>query len=301
VKVIEQRQRTLNPAGLERARPQPHPIITRGQQEPATIFEVITDCAVEQDEVRRYALAESDTIELKRTSPDAAVPARFRHPLAEPAQEATIDLVRLDPHLVTLSDLDRRAAEQHHQLAVALISVAAARRRCKRVLITSAQRGEGRTCVTLNLAAALARANRRVLVIDGDLLRPSVLRLLGVDIEIGLGEAIARSLSPRAAVTKILPSGFEVIAARAPVDGSAELLASMAWQEMLQMLEPDYDLILFDSPPLLSADAHLLKRLADTTLLVIRPGSTSVAQMDKALSLFTREEVCGVVLNRAGP
>jgi capsular exopolysaccharide synthesis family protein len=274
----------------------------RGREESAPVFEVITDSGTEPTDAMRYALAESAPIELERKSLAAVVPAHFRQPLAEPIQEVTLDPTRIDPHLVALSGLDPRAAEPHHKLAVALISVAATKRRCKRVLIASAQRGEGRTCVTLNLAASLARANRRVLVIDGDLLRPSVLRLLGVDVGIGLSEALARNLSPAAAVAKILPSGFDLIAARERIDRSAELLASLAWQAMLQMLDPDYDLILFDSPPLLlSADAHLLRRSVDTTLLVVRPGRTSVAQMGRALTLLREEELCGVVLNRVAP
>jgi Mrp family chromosome partitioning ATPase len=56
---------------------------------------------------------------------------------------------------------------------------------------------------------------------------------------------------------------------------------------------------LFDSPPLLdSADANLLTRMVDTTLLVIRPGKTSTAQMAQAVALLDREDISGVVMNR---
>jgi Mrp family chromosome partitioning ATPase len=97
-----------------------------------------------------------------------------------PVREVNLAGERLDPHLIMLNDCDPAAAEQYHRLAAALIA-AAVERPLKRVLITSAMHGDGRTCVTLNLAGALARARRRVLVVDADLLRPSVLRMLGVE------------------------------------------------------------------------------------------------------------------------
>src|SRR5262245_31016591 len=101
----------------------------------------------------------------------------------------TLDPTRIDPHLVTLCNSDPPAGQQYERLVVSLISNAGTRP--KRLLITSAKHGEGRTSVVLNLAGALAKANLSVLVIESDLSRPSVLRLLGVEVEIDFAKALS--------------------------------------------------------------------------------------------------------------
>src|SRR5262249_5859640 len=165
--------------------------------------------------------------------------------------------------------------------------------------MTSAHHGEGRTCVTLNLAAALARARQRVLVIDTDLRRPSVGRLLGIDSEIGLAEAVALGVQPKEAITRIMPVDFHVLLTRGQVENSAELLASHNFKRLLSELDACYDFILFDSAPLLnSADASLLGLLTTSTLLVVRPGITSTAEMGRSISLLNEETFFGVVMNR---
>ncbi len=248
--------------------------------------------------LRRYTLAPAavpETESLSRTEHGAV---RLRHPQFQPAHEVTLALGRLDPHLVAFHDFDPRAAGQYNRLAISLIS-AASTRQLQRVLLVSAQHGEGRTCVLLNLAAALARAGQRVLVIDSDLLRPSTLRLLGVDAETGLAEAVARGRNLGEALVRLLPMDFTLLPTRGQVENAAELLAAPSFRGMLQMLSPDYDFILFDSAPLLAAaDAGLLALHADATLLVVRPGCSSTKEMARAITLLDEERLFGAVLNR---
>jgi capsular exopolysaccharide synthesis family protein len=221
-----------------------------------------------------------------------------RQSLMRPAREVELTLARLDPHLVAIHELDPRAGAQFNRLAVALIS-GAARHTLRRVLLASAHHGEGRTCVTLNLAAALARAKQRVLVIDTDLQRPSVSRLLGIDSEVGLAEAVALGLQPEEAITRIVPAEFHVLPTRGQVENSAELLASLAFSRLLTLLDICYDFILLDSAPLLSsADAKLLSLHTHATLLVVRPGNTSTSEMGKSIALLNEETLFGVVMNR---
>jgi Mrp family chromosome partitioning ATPase len=167
------------------------------------------------------------------------------------------------------------------------------------VLIASAQNGDGRTTVTLNLAAALARARQRVLVVETDFHRPAALRLLGIDSATGLAEAVAKGLAPSNAMVWLQPIGFNLIPTCAQVENSAELLASPFFDVMLRNLSPEFDFILFDSAPLLAAaDARLLERHTDATLLVVREGGASTSQMAKAVALLDEERLLGAVLNR---
>jgi len=215
-----------------------------------------------------------------------------------PAYEVDLRPKRLDPGLVAFNDFDPHDIAPYNRLAISLIS-AAASRKLKRVLIASAQHGDGRTAVTLNLAAALARARQRVLVVESDFLRPAALRLLGIDSAIGLAEAVAKGLAPSKAMVLLQPAGFNLLPTCAQVENSAELLASPFFEVMIRTLSPEFDFVLFDSAPLLAAaDARLLERHTDATLIVIRQGGASTSQMAKAVSLLSEERLLGSVLNR---
>jgi Mrp family chromosome partitioning ATPase len=214
-----------------------------------------------------------------------------------PAYEVDLRPKRLDPRLIAFNDLDPHGIAPYNRLVISLIS-AAASRKLKRVLIASAQYGDGRTTVMLNLAAALARARQRVLVVESDFLRPSAMRLLGIDSATGLAEAVAKGLAPSKAMVWLQPIGFNLLPTCAQVDNSAELLASPFFEVMLRNLSPEFDFILFDSAPLLAAsDARLLELHTDATLLVIRQGRTSASQMAKAVALLNEERLLGAVLN----
>ncbi len=215
-----------------------------------------------------------------------------------PAYEVDLRPKRLDPHLIAFNDLDPHGVAPYNRLVISLIS-AAASRKLKRVLIASAQYGDGRTTVMLNLAAALARARQRVLVVESDFLRPSAMRLLGIDSATGLAEALTKGLAPSKAMVWLQPIGFNLLPTCAQAENSAELLASPFFDVMMRNLSPEFDFILFDSAPLLAAaDARLLELHTDATLLVIRQGRTSASQMAKAVALLNEERLLGAVLNR---
>lgn len=243
----------------------------------------------------RYSLGTGSVFDKGGRAEPAAL---TRRSAAQPSREATLDFSRLDPHLSAFFGNDRRGSEQFNKLALTLIS-RAAERGFKRVLVTSAAHGEGRTTVTLNLACALARARQRVLVVDCDLLRPAVLERLGLTSDIGLLEAFAGKLPAGAAAIRVQPFGFNVLPCRKRVDNPVELLAAPGFWKMLQLFDADHDFILFDSSPLLEmGDASLLAKFTDTALMVVRAGAITTAEMARAITPFTADDLLGVVLNR---
>jgi Mrp family chromosome partitioning ATPase len=246
-----------------------------------------------------YSLNTPSVAELELAQQEIAASSLTRQSQTQPAREVRLDVTRIDPHLVAFYDFDPRASDQYNQMATSMIS-SASERKLKRVLIASAQPAEGRTCVTLNLACALASAKQRVLVVDTDLRKPSVMRLLGLETEVGIAEAVAQELPAGAAALKVLPYGFAVLPLRERVENSGQLLTSPVFRNMLLDFESDYDFMLFDSSPLLStSDSNLLTRLTDATLIVIQSGKTYSKHLDKAIAPFSEDNIFGVVINRA--
>jgi len=260
---------------------------------------VETNQPVEAFDFVDYSLKARTSDEIAQRHQDAAVSAEARRALLEPAREVTVNTAKLDMHLTTFFDNNQIASEQFNKLAIALVAEKD-ERPLKKLLITSTKRGEGRTCVALNLACALAQAKQRVLLIDADLKHPAVLNFLGIDAEIGISRMIKETLSPGEALIKIQPYGFDVLPVRKATDNPAEILTSPRLREVLTTLESEYDFILFDAPPLLDANiTNLLVRMTNATVLVIEAGKTSSIQLSKAVASLTQDHLYGVVLNRA--
>jgi len=247
----------------------------------------------------RYSLGVTSIVAKERKRPGASTAALAPRSPARPSHDLTVNPERIDPHLVAFNNSRSPASQYYNKLALSLIS-RAAERGFKRILIASAQHGEGRTSVTLNLASALARARQRVLVVDCDLVDPSVMRLLGLSAEIGMHEAFERGMPPGAVAVSIHPYGFNVLPTTRPIENPAVLFAAPGFWKMLQSFDADHDFILFDSSPLCNGnDSSLLVRYTDTTLLVVGEGQTSSAQMAKAVSSLSQDDILGVVINRS--
>ena len=263
-----------------------------------------TSMALERPENEAAAEANNfDFVNYSLNSPAAAELGRIRTdeaPVSQPLvhQEVELNVSRIDPHLVMFYGCDPRASTEYNKLAATIIA-AATTRQLKRIAVTSAHHGEGRTSVLLNVAAALAAAKKRVLVVDTDLERPSIARFLGVQTEVGLADTISRGLQCKAATIRLMPMGLDILPSREKAGSSAEILASPAFTRMLNECGSSYDFVLFDSPPLLdSNDFRLLGRVTDATLLVLQPGRTKSSQLAAAIGGLTQDSILGVVLNR---
>jgi len=155
------------------------------------------------------------------------------------------------------------------------------------IVITSALPGEGKTTSACNIALTLALTGSRVVLVDGDLRKPRVCDYLGLDSGAGLTNVLAghfgldevlvdRDTGQDGSLT-VLPSG--------PVPPNpSELLGSRQMAELLATLVERYDHVVVDAPPLLPVtDAAVLATVADGTVLVVRHGSTSRDELDRAV------------------
>jgi polysaccharide biosynthesis transport protein len=160
------------------------------------------------------------------------------------------------------------------------------------ILVTSSQSSEGKTCTSLNLALTLAQCGSRTLVVDADLRRPAVGRVLGAPSTGGLSSVLtgAQRLDEALQSADGL-SGLTILAAGPRPPNPAELLASPAMAKLLGKLRQRFDQIVVDSPPLLPVtDATILSSLVDGVVVVIE---CSVIERDALVRAFRMLETAG--------
>jgi capsular exopolysaccharide synthesis family protein len=184
------------------------------------------------------------------------------------------------------------------------IGFAATEAPLRRLAITSANKGEGKSVTSANLATAMAAEGRRVILVDADLRRPSVHRILGLPAAPGLSEVLAGMKS----VDEVLqPTGIDNLQAicAGPIPPNpTELLGSAAFDRLLDELESRADVVLFDTPPCLPViDPVIVAGRVDGVLLVIHAGETRKGAIKHAVELLTRAHarIVGVIFNRVRP
>ena len=171
----------------------------------------------------------------------------------------------------------------------------------KVIMVTSALPQEGKSTTSTNTAIVLAQKGVRVLLIDADLRRPSIHKILGMGPRSGLSNVLTGSTTLAQAITQtsILPNLF-ILPAGTPPPNPAELLASSNMRDMLTELRDQFDHIVVDTPPSLSVtDAVVLSQRADAVVLVIRSGQTTKQSLRRARDLLAQvsAKVVGVLLN----
>lgn len=167
------------------------------------------------------------------------------------------------------------------------------------LLITSPLPKDGKSTVALNLATSLADAGRsKVLLVEGDLHRPTLGKRLGIPARPGVAECIEGGLDPLSALCRLEPLGWYLMQAGEPKGNVAELLQSAAIGLVLKRLSPNFDWILIDSPPLAPlSDAVSLSRQVDASLLVVRADGTAREEIDGAVAIIGPARVAGIVFN----
>jgi succinoglycan biosynthesis transport protein ExoP len=169
------------------------------------------------------------------------------------------------------------------------------------IAVTSCQPGEGKSTLSMNLAATLAQGGKRVVLVDTDMRRPSVYWRLGLSEKKGLSEFLT-GLEPLDAViqTHKTLSSLDVIPSGICPPLPADLLASDQMKKFVEVLRERYEYVIFDSPPALSVtDPLIVASLADGLVLVIRQGYCTRAMLVRAGEIFRDVgiKVYGFVLN----
>jgi capsular exopolysaccharide synthesis family protein len=199
--------------------------------------------------------------------------------------------------LVFFTQPESLAAEKFRFLGVRLRQIRQ-NRTLKKVLVTSTIPEEGKSLVSVNLAGVLARRKERVLLIEGDLRRPTSADQLGLGRLAGLSEWLQGGLDAVSNIYHLEGPGFWIMPAGSPPANPLELMQSGRLSKLMSQLATLFDWIIVDSPPLLPlADTTVWSRLTDGTLLVVREGKTEKKPLERGLEAIKKSDLLGIVLN----
>jgi len=170
------------------------------------------------------------------------------------------------------------------------------------LLIASAEQRAGKSTVSANLAAAMAQAGRRVVVVDSDLRRPCLHQVFEVPNEVGLSNIIQDSGRVDTALQATKIQGVRVLTSGPFPPDPAGLLGSSKMKALIQELAQEADIVLFDAPPILAvAETAVLAPMVDGVLLVAARDQTTGKRIQRALKQLEKvgARALGIVFNKA--
>jgi capsular exopolysaccharide synthesis family protein len=190
--------------------------------------------------------------------------------------------------------------ESVNSLRTRLMFASPNRQRVKVLAITSAIKGEGKTSLAAQLAASVARANGRTLLIDGDMRSPDIHRIFEVKKSPGLAEILSGEATIDEAVVRDNQTNLDFLPAGQLSRPPDELLGTGTFSQLLQQFSSNYEFIVIDTPPVLSASETLvLACCADATILCAMRGRSRELQSRLAFERLANAGAppIGAVLN----
>jgi capsular exopolysaccharide synthesis family protein len=214
-----------------------------------------------------------------------------------------LGLVPVDPgvkeHPLVISDPASSRAEAYRTLRTNL-QFADVDHPPRVIVVTSPLPGDGKSTSTCNIALTLAMNGSKVVLVDADLRRPRACDYLGLDNAVGLTNVLAGQLDVSEALVPWNRGLLDVLPSGPVPPNPSELLGSQQMGLLLQQLSQRYEFVVIDSAPLLPVtDAAVLATLADGAVVVLRHGTTTVDQGERALQALStvNARLLGTVIN----
>ena len=170
----------------------------------------------------------------------------------------------------------------------------------KTLMVTSSNPGEGKTTVACNLAVVLAQSGRKVLLVDADMREPAIHTAFGLDSKTGLAQILSGKSDHSRLIYETRVPNLRVLCCGQSSTNAAELLESADMRFLVSQLAEAYDVVIFDSPPVLAVtDALILSKLVHGVILVVSAGGTTLSTVQRAADMLTKvgAKMFGVVLN----
>jgi succinoglycan biosynthesis transport protein ExoP len=218
-------------------------------------------------------------------------------------QKITAREKAVDAHLVTISFPFSSIAESYRQMRTNL-QFAKGGTPVKTLMLTSPAPGEGKSTTVSNLAVAFAQTGKKVLLIDADLRRPTLHSLFRVERGNGLTEFIRGKATLASVVRRTKVENLDLITSGDIPPNPAEILGSDEMREFIANATKTYDMVLFDTSPVLAVtDPAVISTMTDGVIVVVSSGTTRMQDLEQAVELMegVGGKVAGVVLNNFDP
>ncbi|CAM3776207.1 CpsD/CapB family tyrosine-protein kinase [Aeromicrobium ponti] len=201
--------------------------------------------------------------------------------------------------LVTMTSPKSPVSEQYRTVRTN-IEFSAVDEEIRSIMVTSSGPGEGKSTTVSNLAVVFANQGKKVLLVDADLRKPTAHYTFDVNNITGLTNVLTKRTTLEKAVVETKEPSLFILPSGPIPPNPAELLGSKAMQDFLEEAYQEFDMVLFDTPPVLAvADAQILANHCDGSILVTRSGETEIEQAEKARDLLqsAKGKLLGAVLN----
>lgn len=202
--------------------------------------------------------------------------------------------------LVTLIDPTSPISEQFRTIRTNIQFTSSGKKRLQSMVVTSSGPGEGKSTMSANLAVVFAKAGQRVLLIDADLRNPSVFKTFRLHNDYGLSTILSSTQNVMNAIQTTSINNLSVLTSGPIPPNPSELLGSVRTDQVVSELKQNYDIIIFDMPPVVDAtDAQIMASKVDGTLLVIRDSVTNKESIAQAIELLNlvNANILGSVYN----
>jgi len=253
----------------------------------------------EIDEGGTSILWDPDTL-LTPPSPAVTVIDRSAADLGWDEIKSLSPTVREDSRVVTLTETNGLGAEKFRLLRSRLRNMRE-QRELQKLVITSAVPDEGKTLVSMNLAVCLSKhTDDKVLLLEGDLRKPTIGEHLGMRSLPGIGEWFPTEAPVNSFIYRFDGLPLWILPAGSAPEDPVNILQSPRFLELYKQVSACFDWIIIDAPPLVPmADVSFWSRHADGLLLVVREGHTPKTVLKKGLETLDNPNVVGVVFNNA--
>ena len=205
--------------------------------------------------------------------------------------------------LITYEDPKSPISESYRTLRTNISYASSVDMKIKSLLISSSQPGEGKSTTAANLAIAFAQLRKKTLLVDADLRKPVQHNVFGHPRGPGLSEYLVGEITNLDSIvhaTKV--DNLSIITAGSLPPNPSELLGSEAMSRLVDHLESDWDMVLFDSPPIVAVtDASMISAELDAIALIVKVGQTERSAVDHALATIrnVKAPLIGAILNGA--
>ncbi|OMH25948.1 hypothetical protein BGP75_24395 [Motiliproteus sp. MSK22-1] len=224
-------------------------------------------------------------------------------------EQIRVDLSRLaDLGIITPSEHFTQIKEEYRYIKRPLLNNAFGenaplRENNNLIMVSSSFPGEGKTFTAINLAISFAlEQDRKVLLVDADVINPNVCERLGIEERTGLLDYLKGTANVREIINDTNINNLKLVTAGSRSHHSTELLASEKMISFMKELATRYNdrIVVFDTAPILGAsETSVLSQLIGQTVVVVEEEKTTHGQLERALSLLDKNTTVGLVLNKS--